>query len=260
MLDQETIAQQLDLLAAHRRMLAYLLQQAAQYGGEVFAPVQTANRIAEARGEIRRIKVALREGGVTVEDEWNDEGMPVEAVRPQQAGGSQISINTGGGNYVDSGGGDVAGRDIDKRQGAVFVEGNVYGHVIGQQTNYYQPATTPLDRQQQRNRRAMLMKVKSIWIDGLLHQSLAKELRIALDLTEQPDVVDLPLNALVQELRHSPRALPAGTPIINVFEQMGGALLILGAPGAGKTTLLLELTRDLITRAEQEESHPIPGA
>jgi hypothetical protein len=124
------------------------------------------------------------------------------------------------------------------------------------------PATvvTPaqLTPQQQRNRRAMLTKVKNIWIDGLLEQSLAKELRIALDLTEQPDAVDLPLNALVQELKHPPRKLPAGTPIIRVFEQMGGALLILGAPGAGKTTLLLELTRDLITRAEQDESHPIP--
>jgi hypothetical protein len=133
MLDQETIAQQLDLLAAHRRALAALLQQ--QMSPDV------ASRIEDVRAEVRGIKVALREGGVAVEDEPNDEGLPVEAVQPQQASGSQISINTGGANYVDSGGGDVAGRDIDKRQGAVFVEGNVYRHVIGQQTNYYQPAT-----------------------------------------------------------------------------------------------------------------------
>jgi hypothetical protein len=58
----------------------------------------------------------------------------------------------------------------------------------------------------------------------LLEQSLAKELRIALDLTEQPDAVDLPLNALIQELNRISRALPAGTPIIDIFEQMGGAL------------------------------------
>jgi DNA polymerase III delta prime subunit len=125
-------------------------------------------------------------------------------------------------------------------------------------TVYYQPATTPLDRQQQRNRRAMLAKVKAIWIDGLLEQSLAKELRIALDLTEQPDAVNLPLNALVQELKYPPRKLPPGTPIIEVFDQMRGALLILGAPGAGKTTLLLEVARDLVERAEQDEGHPIP--
>jgi hypothetical protein len=115
-----------------------------------------------------------------------------------------------------------------------------------------------LSPQEQRNRRAMLTKVKAIWIDGLLEQSLAKELRIALDLTEQPDAVELPLNALVQELKHPARPLPSGTPIIKIFEQIGGTLLILGAPGAGKTTLLLELARDLIARAEQDEEHPIP--
>ncbi len=39
---------------------------------------------------------------------------------------------------------------------------------------------------------------------------------------------------------------------------MGGELLILGEPGSGKTTLLLELARDLLDRAQQDESHPIP--
>jgi hypothetical protein len=163
---------------------------------------------------------------------------------------NQMNITTGGGDY--------AGRDIDKRQGVVFVEGHVHGSVIGQQHNYYQAPTTPLDRRQQRNRKAMLQKVKAIWIDGLLAQSLAKELRIALDLTTQPDAVILPLNALVQELNQPAWSLSTGIPIIDVFDQMGGALLILGAPGAGKTTLLLELARDLIARVEQDEGHPIP--
>src|SRR4029453_7128775 len=86
----------------------------------------------------------------------------------------------------------------------------------------------------------------------------AKDLRIALDLTEQPDAVNLPLNALVQELYLPSRPLPADTPIIKVFDQMSGALLILGAPGSGKTTLLLELARDLIGRAEGDENAPIP--
>src|SRR5438045_661993 len=89
-------------------------------------------------------------------------------------GGDQTNINTAGGNYVDSGGGDVAGRDLDKRQGEIFVDGTVYGDVVREQHIYYQALTTPLDRQQQRNRRAMLTKVKTIWIEGLLEQSLAK--------------------------------------------------------------------------------------
>src|SRR5262245_7717917 len=108
-----------------------------------------------------------------------------------QSFGEQKVVTTGGGDYAEG--------DIDKRQGGAFVEDStVYGNVIGQQTIYYQPTTTPLDRKQQRNRRAMLAKVKTIWVEGLLEQSLAKELRIALDLTEQPDAVDLPLNALAQ--------------------------------------------------------------
>ena len=168
-----------------------------------------------------------------------------------EAPAKQTNISTGGGDYAEG--------DIDKRRGEVFVGGDVHGTVIGHQTNkYYPPLVTPLDRQQQRNRRAMLQKVKAIWIDGLLEQSLAKELRIALDLTTQPDAVNLPLNALVQELNQPARTLLTGTPIIDVFDQMGGALLILGAPGAGKTTLLLELCRGLIGRAEQDEGHPIP--
>jgi len=39
---------------------------------------------------------------------------------------------------------------------------------------------------------------------------------------------------------------------------MDRSLLILGAPGSGKTTLLLELARDLLDRATQDQAHPIP--
>jgi DNA polymerase III delta prime subunit len=198
-LDQDTISAQLDLLAAHRRTLAVLLQQQALLGGRAYATPGIINGIAEAQSSIQRIKEQLRANGVPVEDEPNDDVQPAVVAAP-----SNISP------------------------------------------------------QEHRNRRAMLAKVKTIWIEGLLEQSLAKELRIALDLTEQPEAVDLPLNAIVQELNRPSRPLPAGTPIVEIFDQMNGVLLILGAPGGGKTTLLLELARDLIARAEQDEGHPIP--
>jgi tetratricopeptide (TPR) repeat protein len=94
MLDPDTITQQLTLLAAHRRTLAHLIEQAAQFGGEVFAPPQTANGMTEARAEIARIKRLLRESSVSVEDEPNDEKPPQpEAAVPQQTkGGDQITV------------------------------------------------------------------------------------------------------------------------------------------------------------------------
>lgn len=52
--------------------------------------------------------------------------------------------------------------------------------------------------------------------------------------------------------------LPPGTRMSSVFEEMGNALLILGAPGSGKTTLLLELTNDLLNSAEKDSSFKLP--
>jgi predicted NACHT family NTPase len=49
-----------------------------------------------------------------------------------------------------------------------------------------------------------------------------------------------------------------GTRITEVYDVANGELLLLGAPGSGKTTLLLELTRDLLDRAEHDEQHPVP--
>ncbi|MFL6114649.1 MAG: NACHT domain-containing protein [Catenulispora sp.] len=55
-----------------------------------------------------------------------------------------------------------------------------------------------------------------------------------------------------------PKPIPPGTRISHIFEEQAGALLILGAPGTGKTTFLLELTQDLLDRADQDDSQPIP--
>ncbi|NEP52775.1 MAG: NACHT domain-containing protein [Moorea sp. SIO3C2] len=51
-----------------------------------------------------------------------------------------------------------------------------------------------------------------------------------------------------------------GQKVIEVFNQkdIAGKLLILGAPGSGKTTMLLDLAKDLITRAQQQQNQPIP--
>ena len=104
----------------------------------------------------------------------------------------------------------------------------------------------------------MLEKIRTIWITGFLQRSLSHETRILLGLSERLDAVARPLDLLVQRPDQGERPLPPGTQVIDVFDDMGQALLILGAPGSGKTTLLLELTLALLDRATQDAPHPIP--
>ena len=52
--------------------------------------------------------------------------------------------------------------------------------------------------------------------------------------------------------------LSPGTTITEIYDHSGGELLILGEAGSGKTTLLLELARNLLDRAERDETAPIP--
>ena len=114
------------------------------------------------------------------------------------------------------------------------------------------------DDLESRNRRAMIEKVRAIWITGVLNRSLYKETLITLGLAERPDAVERPMDILVQRPGKVDQPLPQGTRIVDVYDELSGTLLILGAPASGKTTLLLELARDLLDRAEQDDSHPIP--
>jgi hypothetical protein len=116
------------------------------------------------------------------------------------------------------------------------------------------PAKVPVDR----NRAAMLQKVRTIWIDGILRKSLFQEVRILLGLSERPDAVQRPFDLLVRRLDGGEHPLPPGTRILDVYDRSDASLLILGEPGSGKTTELLVLARDLLERAEKDPDHPIP--
>ncbi len=109
------------------------------------------------------------------------------------------------------------------------------------------------------NRRRMLEKVKAIWVtnylqDELRRDALAHGAPLARSLLPKPRLVRPPSG------RSAPAAPPPhGTPLVKVFDDCGGELLLLGQPGTGKTFALLELARDLIDRAEEKpDEHPVP--
>ncbi|KAB3544637.1 MAG: hypothetical protein C5617_006990, partial [ANME-2 cluster archaeon] len=109
-----------------------------------------------------------------------------------------------------------------------------------------------------RNRQGMLELVKNSWVEGVLEQSLHGEVLIELGLEERRDAVYNRQGIELQRPGHPKQMLPQGMKIMDVFDEMGQTLLILGEPGSGKTTMLLELARDTIARAEEDPKHRIP--
>lgn len=109
----------------------------------------------------------------------------------------------------------------------------------------------------QRNRRVMLNHVENFWVKGVLEKSLHGAALLELGIKEDPTAVSYPW-AMMRE--STGETLPEGKPMLEIFEEigMGRSLLILGAPGSGKTTMLLELARQLIERARQDETETIP--
>jgi predicted NACHT family NTPase len=119
------------------------------------------------------------------------------------------------------------------------------------------PPETPVTIARE-NRQRMLKRVQTKWITNFL------ENRLYYGYDEE--LLPLPLRerrgSRIDEVLSDPlkptRPISPETTITQVFDQAGGELLILGEPGAGKTTLLLELARDLLKRAKDDEEGPIP--
>jgi hypothetical protein len=81
----EEIAQQQNLLAIHRRNLAHLLTQQAQFG-PALTPIGTLNLIDAERANIKRIKGILSGWGAAVDNHPDDEPpAPPEPMKPAQS-------------------------------------------------------------------------------------------------------------------------------------------------------------------------------
>lgn len=128
---------------------------------------------------------------------------------------------------------------------------------IGQQIiNFF--TRTPDQQRELRNRQIMLQRVYDFWVKGVLENSLHNEVLIELGMEEKREEVEYPWEMVLQRPDRPNRTLPPGTKIIDVFDESGGSLLILGEPGSGKTTMLLELARQTIARAQIGATQPMP--
>ena len=109
----------------------------------------------------------------------------------------------------------------------------------------------------QRNRQVMLDHVENFWVKGVLEKSLHGAALLELGIKEDPGAVSYPWTIKREKTNET---LPAGKSMFEIFEEigLGRSLLILGAPGSGKTTMLLELARELIELARDNDTEAIP--
>lgn len=98
----------------------------------------------------------------------------------------------------------------------------------------------------------LLAKVRSAWIQGRLEAWTRREVRAHSELTV------LAGDSSGAAAEEAPESKTPERSLLEVFDEAGGSLLILGDPGAGKGLRLLQLARDLISRAEDDPRQPIP--
>jgi eukaryotic-like serine/threonine-protein kinase len=108
-------------------------------------------------------------------------------------------------------------------------------------------------------RQRLIRRVRNTWIEGMLQQSLYRVARIQLGLESKPQALEKPWDLVVYQPGEPSQPLPRTAEIRTVFDDFEEALLILGVPGAGKTVLLLELAQNLLKKAEQDPTLPIPA-
>lgn len=116
-----------------------------------------------------------------------------------------------------------------------------------------------MNDQDRHNRLVMLRRVRTVWLESVLEESLHGGDIIDLGFAHRPSALaNSGLPSWQQSVEYD-YLLPVGTKIEDVFAAAGRVLLVLGEPGAGKTTMLLQLVSYLMASAEQDETQPMPA-
>src|SRR5687767_12430087 len=118
-----------------------------------------------------------------------------------------------------------------------------------------QPAPAVDPAANQRNLTKLLQKVENFWIKQYLDVSV-QGTQLDLVFARHPSAVESALKILDSGQLNAHRDKADYARLLEVYDESGGALLLLGGPGSGKTTSLLQLTRALIRRAYAAPDNP----
>ncbi len=113
------------------------------------------------------------------------------------------------------------------------------------------------EKEEDSNRNLMLDRVYQNWITNVLEKSLYNKVMITLGIKKRHNQTRLN-SARIWTQQNTNELLPKETKLLEVFDENKNNLLILGNAGSGKTTELINLAKNLIQRAKEDESLPIP--
>jgi energy-coupling factor transporter ATP-binding protein EcfA2 len=150
-----------------------------------------------------------------------------------------------------------------KKRGLAFYEiaEEISRRITGEpptSTQRQQQTVSPVSLSSRDKDRQAILRKLHLRYDQALGQALQENALFSITFQKQPALLHNPANALFRHLPQDPSLSPEGTSLVDVYDQSGGELLILGEAGAGKSTLLLHMAQGLLTRADQDEKQLLP--
>ena len=113
-------------------------------------------------------------------------------------------------------------------------------------------------RSQKSEERKWIRKRVKDKVEGLLSGSLYQNTEIELGKVKGAEEIEPFQDAVAHSLNRENQRILDELPLMQILEDMGPCLLIMGPTGSGKTTTLLELARAASNRAENDTTAKLP--